>query len=141
MLYLTKCFCYPLLDARELYSNNISGVIPNDLGNLTSLVSLDLYLNRFSGPIPDTLGKLSKLRFLWVYVAIPKNPYFPISECLWSCFQIAVPISLIFPCNIYDIIFVFHIHKSLFHHARKALFCCCCCGGFSFFCLIFLFFI
>ncbi|KAK1315202.1 Somatic embryogenesis receptor kinase 1 [Acorus calamus] len=49
---------------RELYSNNISGLIPSDLGNLTSLVSLDLYLNNFSGPIPDTLGRLSKLRFL-----------------------------------------------------------------------------
>lgn len=49
---------------RELYSNNISGPIPNDLGNLTSLVSLDLYLNSFTGPIPETLGKLSKLRFL-----------------------------------------------------------------------------
>ncbi|KAI8002821.1 LRR receptor kinase SERK2 [Camellia lanceoleosa] len=48
----------------ELYSNNISGPIPSDLGNLTDLVSLDLYLNGFTGPIPDTLGKLSKLRFL-----------------------------------------------------------------------------
>ncbi|KAK2998149.1 hypothetical protein RJ639_025035, partial [Escallonia herrerae] len=48
----------------ELYSNNISGPIPGDLGNLTNLVSLDLYLNSFNGPIPDTLGKLSKLRFL-----------------------------------------------------------------------------
>lgn len=49
---------------RELYSNNITGPIPSDLGNLTSLVSLDLYLNSFTGPIPDSLGKLSKLRFL-----------------------------------------------------------------------------
>ncbi|KAL6315817.1 hypothetical protein AAG906_008203 [Vitis piasezkii] len=49
---------------KELYSNNISGPIPGDLGNLTSLVSLDLYLNSFTGPIPETLGKLSKLRFL-----------------------------------------------------------------------------
>ncbi|MBA0777933.1 hypothetical protein Gotri_005880, partial [Gossypium trilobum] len=48
----------------ELYSNNISGPIPSDLGNLTSLVSLDLYLNSFSGPIPESLGRLSKLRFL-----------------------------------------------------------------------------
>ena len=53
---------------RELYSNNISGPIPTDLGNLTNLVSLDLYLNSFTGPIPDTLGKLSKLRFLCVYL-------------------------------------------------------------------------
>ncbi|XP_039060664.1 somatic embryogenesis receptor kinase 1-like isoform X1 [Hibiscus syriacus] len=48
----------------ELYSNNISGPIPSDLGNLTSLVSLDLYLNSFSGPIPESLCRLSKLRFL-----------------------------------------------------------------------------
>lgn len=51
---------------RELYSNNISGVIPPELGNLTQLVSLDLYLNNFSGSIPDTLGQLLELRFLWV---------------------------------------------------------------------------
>nr|CAB3484733.1 unnamed protein product [Digitaria exilis] len=49
----------------ELYSNNISGPIPPELGNLTSLVSLDLYLNNFTGNIPDTLGQLLKLRFLF----------------------------------------------------------------------------
>ncbi|PWZ26727.1 LRR receptor kinase BAK1 [Zea mays] len=49
---------------RELYSNNISGIIPSGFGNLTNLVSLDLYLNNFTGPIPDSLGKLLKLRFL-----------------------------------------------------------------------------
>ncbi|XP_015161801.1 BRASSINOSTEROID INSENSITIVE 1-associated receptor kinase 1-like isoform X2 [Solanum tuberosum] len=48
----------------ELYSNNISGRIPNELGNLTELVSLDLYLNNLNGPIPPSLGKLQKLRFL-----------------------------------------------------------------------------
>ncbi|CAL5379823.1 unnamed protein product [Camellia sinensis] len=48
----------------ELYSNNISGRILIELGNLTSLVSLDLFLNNLSGIIPDTLGKLQKLRFL-----------------------------------------------------------------------------
>ncbi|XP_073277963.1 somatic embryogenesis receptor kinase 1-like isoform X2 [Primulina huaijiensis] len=46
------------------YLNIITGRIPSELGNLTSLVSLDLYLNSLIGPIPDTLGKLQKLRFL-----------------------------------------------------------------------------
>lgn len=59
-LLITNQFAFD----RELYSNNLSGPIPGDLGNLTSLVSLDLYMNGFTGPIPDTLGKLSKLRFL-----------------------------------------------------------------------------
>ncbi|KAH7865498.1 hypothetical protein Vadar_007440 [Vaccinium darrowii] len=49
-----------------LYGNNISGQIPNELGNLTKLVSLDLYLNQLSGPIPDELGNLQTLRFLFV---------------------------------------------------------------------------
>lgn len=55
---------------RELYSNNISGRIPNELGNLTNLVSLDLYLNRLDGGIPDTLGKLQKLRFLYGFTSL-----------------------------------------------------------------------
>lgn len=59
-ILLLTCFCH-----RELYSNNISGKVPNELGNLTNLVSLDLYLNNLNGPIPDTLGKLQKLRFLY----------------------------------------------------------------------------
>ena len=55
---------------RGLYSNNISGKIPEDLGSLENLLSLDLYLNSLSGTIPDTLGKLAKLRFLYGYSLI-----------------------------------------------------------------------
>ncbi|CAK7356993.1 unnamed protein product [Dovyalis caffra] len=55
---------WKLPPSRELFSNNISGRIPDELGNLTNLVSLDLYLNKLNGPIPVTLGKLQKLRFL-----------------------------------------------------------------------------
>ena len=62
-IFLGFFVCFFL--GRELYSNNISGRIPNELGNLTNLVSLDLYLNSLNGPIPDTLGKLQKLRFLY----------------------------------------------------------------------------
>lgn len=47
---------------RELHSNNITEIIPNELGNLTELVSLDLYVNRLEGDIPETLCNLQKLR-------------------------------------------------------------------------------
>lgn len=49
---------------RELSANNISGKIPEELGNLTNLMSLDLYMNQLEGGIPDTLGNLKQLRFL-----------------------------------------------------------------------------
>ncbi|KAL0741156.1 hypothetical protein Bca4012_082669 [Brassica carinata] len=52
------------LNDRELYSNNITGGIPEELGVLTELVSLDLYMNNISGSIPSSLGNLKKLRFL-----------------------------------------------------------------------------
>ncbi|KAB2047795.1 hypothetical protein ES319_A13G071100v1 [Gossypium barbadense] len=58
-----KCRCSVLLSLL-LSGSNISGIIPEELGNLTNLVSLDLYLNNLSGGIPTTLGKLTKLRFL-----------------------------------------------------------------------------
>lgn len=63
--FLAQIWIIPLSNGRELYSNNITGKIPEELGNLTNLVSLDLYLNHLSGNIPNTLGKLQKLRFLY----------------------------------------------------------------------------
>lgn len=68
-------FClayYPLCNHffRELYKNNIQGPIPNELGNLKSLISLDLYSNNISGTIPPSLGKLKSLVFLWVRLQI-----------------------------------------------------------------------
>ncbi|OIW04161.1 hypothetical protein TanjilG_00721 [Lupinus angustifolius] len=48
----------------ELYENNIEGVIPPELGNLTNLVSLGLYNNNISGTIPPSLGNLKSLVFL-----------------------------------------------------------------------------
>ncbi|KAL1548798.1 Leucine-rich repeat protein 1 [Salvia divinorum] len=48
----------------ELYKNNIQGAIPDELGNLKSLISLDLYNNNISGNIPPALGNLKSLIFL-----------------------------------------------------------------------------
>ncbi|KAM3199915.1 leucine-rich repeat protein 1-like [Capsicum annuum] len=48
----------------ELYSNNIEGKIPKELGNVENLVSMDLYGNKFEGNIPKSFAKLKSLRFL-----------------------------------------------------------------------------
>lgn len=52
------------MDCRELYRNDIGGKIPEELGNLKNLVSMDLYDNKFAGEIPKSLAKLKSLRFL-----------------------------------------------------------------------------
>jgi Leucine-rich repeat (LRR) protein len=44
--------------------NQLSGSIPDSLGNLSSLQSLYLYNNQLSGAIPESLGNLSHLQFL-----------------------------------------------------------------------------
>jgi len=64
------CDLSQLFWCRELYKNNIQGIIPPELGNLKSLVSLDLYNNNISGTIPPSLGKLNSLVFLWVQEAL-----------------------------------------------------------------------
>ena len=61
---LLSCDLSHLFWCRELYKNNIQGIIPTELGNLKSLVSLDLYNNNISGTIPASLGKLKSLVFL-----------------------------------------------------------------------------
>ncbi|XBI51066.1 hypothetical protein VPH35_033642 [Triticum aestivum] len=49
------------LTALTLRSNNISGTIPLEIGNLSNLAMLYLDRNLFGGPIPSTLGQLSNL--------------------------------------------------------------------------------
>jgi len=49
-----------------LAGNNITGVIPEQFGNLSRLTSLDLEDNLLIGPIPASLGRLSKLQLLHV---------------------------------------------------------------------------
>ena len=50
----------------RLSSNELSGPIPAELGNLSKLTQLFLYNNRLSGPIPAELGNLSNLTELWL---------------------------------------------------------------------------
>ena len=50
-----------------LWENSLSGEIPPELGNLSSLETLYLHGNSLSGEIPPELGKLSNLRRLVLY--------------------------------------------------------------------------
>ena len=49
-----------------LSSNQLSGPIPPEIGNLTSLTSLYLYSNQLSGPIPPEIGNLTSLTYLYL---------------------------------------------------------------------------
>ena len=54
------------VDSLDLGSNNLSGNIPSDLGNLSKLELLELGGNQLSGEIPSDLGNLSNLEWLWL---------------------------------------------------------------------------
>ena len=58
-----------LTSLRVLYlsTNSLSGEIPPDLGNLTNLRAMDLTLNDLQGEIPPELGKLVNLQSLWIF--------------------------------------------------------------------------
>ena len=47
-----------------LYTNNLSGSIPPELGNLASVEQILLWDNRLTGPIPPELGNLANLETL-----------------------------------------------------------------------------
>uniref|UniRef100_A0A0E0AS37 non-specific serine/threonine protein kinase n=1 Tax=Oryza glumipatula TaxID=40148 RepID=A0A0E0AS37_9ORYZ len=46
-------------------SNNFTGELPEELGNLTKLTELYIDSSGFSGPFPSTLSKLKNLQKLW----------------------------------------------------------------------------
>jgi len=50
-----------------LYSNNLEGAIPSELGNLTSLNYLLMYDNQLTGSIPAGLGNLANLEWMWLF--------------------------------------------------------------------------
>ena len=53
----------------SLQGNEITGEIPKEFGNLTSLTMLNLENNHLSGEIPSSLGNLKKLKFLCVVLS------------------------------------------------------------------------
>lgn len=53
-----------LISCRSLPGNKITGKIPSEFGNLTSLTSLILKNNRLTGEIPSSLGNLGNLKIL-----------------------------------------------------------------------------
>ncbi|XP_010320171.1 MDIS1-interacting receptor like kinase 2-like isoform X4 [Solanum lycopersicum] len=56
----------PFLEYVDLSMNQLSGIIPHAIGNLTNLVYLDLSSNQFSGKIPPQIGSLSKVENLYI---------------------------------------------------------------------------
>ena len=68
--------CPSRVSELSLADRGLTGVIPPEIGQLASLVSLDLSSNRLSGAIPPEIGQLAELESLdltrnWLTGAIP----------------------------------------------------------------------
>lgn len=69
MLFKIKCekilkFCRAAVIHRLLQNNQLSGVVPTEIGKLSELQTLDLSSNQFHGEIPSSLGRLTRLSYL-----------------------------------------------------------------------------
>lgn len=56
----------------DLSDNQLEGVIPSYLGDLSGMMQLNLSHNKLSGPIPEAFGKLLNLEtldlsFKWIH--------------------------------------------------------------------------
>ena len=58
---------FTYLEKLDLEKNNIGGAIPSTIGNLSELIQLDLSENQFNGHIPSTIGALSNLEKLYLH--------------------------------------------------------------------------
>ena len=67
MSTLETCFIQFFSEELSIYSNNMTGTIPESLYNLTELTGLDLSLNQFSGTISKEIGNWQKLEILLLY--------------------------------------------------------------------------
>jgi len=52
----------------ELNSNQLTGTIPSEIGNLTNLISLQLSINQLTGSIPVEIGNLTNLTILTLFL-------------------------------------------------------------------------
>ena len=60
-------FLQPFLQGLSNFlKNQLSGEIPESIGNLTELVNLNFGFNSFYGPIPESIGNLTKLEELYL---------------------------------------------------------------------------
>ena len=55
------------LEYLYIWGNQLTGIIPPELGQLTNLRSLALGANKLTGPIPSALGDLPNLQELWLW--------------------------------------------------------------------------
>lgn len=53
--------------AMYLYENNLSGVIPPEIGQLNNIVDIDLHQNSIGGTLPAEIGQLSKLLYFQIF--------------------------------------------------------------------------
>ena len=56
-----------MLKVLELSSNQLTGEIPLEIGNLTNLIHLSLHDNQLTGSIPPEIGNLTNLEVLSLY--------------------------------------------------------------------------
>jgi uncharacterized repeat protein (TIGR01451 family) len=54
------------VDSLDLYTNNLNGTIPPEIGNLSNLFKLDVSENPLSGSIPSEIGNLQSLDILYL---------------------------------------------------------------------------
>ena len=64
----------------SIYENQLSGEIPESIGNLTQLVSLNAGYNFLEGSIPSSIGNLINLERLWLNNN-QLSGYVPLSIC------------------------------------------------------------
>ncbi|KAI8567407.1 hypothetical protein RHMOL_Rhmol02G0119700 [Rhododendron molle] len=65
------------LSSISVLANRLSGEIPKELGNFSSLTFLNLEANQFSGSVPSELGKLVNLNNLEMYASGFQGPIPP----------------------------------------------------------------